>query len=236
MILPEVNAENYDWANEGIYQLEVADPVQGGPGGIANRQATELAKRTRNLYLKKAPVDSPDFTGTPKAPNPVAETNNQQVATTAFVKALIAALLSGNTAFTGNITVPTPAQGANNQQPATTAFVQALISAIDSSPDWAAIENKPIFEGSSALNGTSVDWASFPIRTKTLTASTTLSFTNLVVNKTITLRITGAFALILPASVTQISGEYDGTRINLIQLLCVASAPAEVWCVISQPA
>lgn len=34
----------------GIYQLETADPVLGGPGGIANRQAQLLANRTK--YLK----------------------------------------------------------------------------------------------------------------------------------------------------------------------------------------
>ncbi|HDS0821383.1 TPA: phage tail protein, partial [Escherichia coli] len=36
---------------DGIYQLEVSDPVLGGPGGIANRQAEQLANRT--AYLKK---------------------------------------------------------------------------------------------------------------------------------------------------------------------------------------
>ncbi|ELZ9636335.1 TPA: tail fiber protein [Proteus mirabilis] len=36
---------------DGIYQLEVSDPVLGGPGGIANRQAEQLANRTN--YLKK---------------------------------------------------------------------------------------------------------------------------------------------------------------------------------------
>ena len=41
---------NPQWA-EGIYQLETTDPVLGGPNGIANRQAKELAARTQ--YLKK---------------------------------------------------------------------------------------------------------------------------------------------------------------------------------------
>ena len=34
----------------GIYQLEENDPVQGGPNGIDNRQAKQLADRTN--YLK----------------------------------------------------------------------------------------------------------------------------------------------------------------------------------------
>jgi hypothetical protein len=37
--------------NGGIYQLEIDDPVEGGPGGIDNRQATELGDNL--LFLKK---------------------------------------------------------------------------------------------------------------------------------------------------------------------------------------
>jgi len=33
----------------GIYQLEITDPVEGGPGGISNAQAIGLANRTRWL-------------------------------------------------------------------------------------------------------------------------------------------------------------------------------------------
>ena len=44
--VPETE-NNYE---AGIYQLETDDPVQGGPGGIDNRQATQLGDRTR--YLK----------------------------------------------------------------------------------------------------------------------------------------------------------------------------------------
>ena len=47
-ITEELN--NPQWS-AGIYQLETTDPVLGGPNGIANRQAKELAARTQ--YLKK---------------------------------------------------------------------------------------------------------------------------------------------------------------------------------------
>lgn len=43
--------ESPEWV-DGIYQLEQSDPVLGGPGGIANRQAEQLANRT--AYLKQA--------------------------------------------------------------------------------------------------------------------------------------------------------------------------------------
>lgn len=42
--------ENANW-EPGIYQLELEDPVIGGPDGIDNLQAKQLANRT--LYLKK---------------------------------------------------------------------------------------------------------------------------------------------------------------------------------------
>ncbi|MFJ5378186.1 hypothetical protein ACIPSX_12650 [Pectobacterium sp. CHL-2024] len=98
-------SENPQWV-DGIYQIETSDPVAGGPDGVSNRQAKELASRTS--YLKKeqektgsdlathaaasdphtqyAPKASPTFTGTPKAPTPATDSNSQQVATTAFVR------------------------------------------------------------------------------------------------------------------------------------------------------
>ncbi|MGY2573759.1 hypothetical protein [Vibrio sp. C8] len=47
------------WEDE-IYQLETTDPVEGGPDGIDNRQAKQLANRT--LYLKQQ-LDSASATG-----------------------------------------------------------------------------------------------------------------------------------------------------------------------------
>ncbi|MEG9499898.1 hypothetical protein [Mannheimia indoligenes] len=87
--------ETAEWI-DGIYQIEKNDPVVGGEGGISNRQAEQLANRTG--YLKKelekrATTESPVLTGTPTAPTPAQSVNNQQIATTAFVKATIAALV-----------------------------------------------------------------------------------------------------------------------------------------------
>ncbi|MDQ7104220.1 hypothetical protein REA38_11730 [Serratia sp. MF2] len=57
--------ENEGWI-DGIYQLETTDPVLGGPDGISNRQATQLASRT--VYLKsevgkKLPLTGGELTG-----------------------------------------------------------------------------------------------------------------------------------------------------------------------------
>lgn len=45
-----VETQNFD---AGIYQLETTDPVEGGPGGIDNRQAQQLANRTAWLKLQQ---------------------------------------------------------------------------------------------------------------------------------------------------------------------------------------
>ncbi|AOR59441.1 phage tail protein [Pectobacterium parmentieri] len=110
-------SEQESWI-DGIYQLETSDPVVAGPGGISNRQAEQLASRT--AYLKKmqettgdnlqkhlaasdphsqyAPKNSPALTGTPTAPTTAQTANNTQIATTAFVKSAIAALVNGSPA------------------------------------------------------------------------------------------------------------------------------------------
>ncbi|ENO7617989.1 tail fiber protein [Klebsiella pneumoniae] len=103
--------ETPQW-EEGIYQIEVSDPVLGGPDGISNRQSKQLASRT--LYLKQqvekggsdlaahiaaadphtqyAPKASPTFTGTPTAPTPANSDNSKRLATTEFVVKALAAL------------------------------------------------------------------------------------------------------------------------------------------------
>ncbi|HBQ0272582.1 TPA: tail fiber protein [Klebsiella pneumoniae] len=103
--------ETPQW-EEGIYQIEVSDPVLGGPDGISNRQGKQLASRT--LYLKQqvekggsdlakhiaaadphtqyAPKASPTFTGTPTAPTPENSDNSKKLATTEFVAKALAAL------------------------------------------------------------------------------------------------------------------------------------------------
>ncbi|MGL3129133.1 phage tail protein, partial [Klebsiella pneumoniae] len=103
--------ETPQW-EEGIYQIEVSDPVLGGPDGISNRQGKQLASRT--LYLKQqvekggselakhiaaadphtqyAQKASPTFTGTPTAPTPANSDNSKKLATTEFVAKALAAL------------------------------------------------------------------------------------------------------------------------------------------------
>jgi len=93
---------------DGIYQIELTDPVVGGADGLSNRQGKQLGNRTS--YLKqlveaileamdlKAPLANPTLTGTPKGPTAPVGTSTTQLATTAFVQAAVAALVNASPA------------------------------------------------------------------------------------------------------------------------------------------
>lgn len=96
-----------DGWESGIYQLEVADPVRGGAGGVDNLPLLQLANRTGYLkaicdtltgeFAGLAPINGPAFTGTPTAPTAAASNNSLSIANTAFVQRAN----SGTTALTG---------------------------------------------------------------------------------------------------------------------------------------
>lgn len=94
-------------------------------------------------HTQYAPKESPTLTGMPKAPTAAAGTNTTQIASTAFVQAVVTVLNNAlalkaplaNPALTGTPTAPTAAQTVNNTQVATTAFVKtALAALVGSSP------------------------------------------------------------------------------------------------------
>ena len=86
-----------------------------------------------------------------------------------------------------------------------------------------------------AMSTDDVDFTSAQVFTKTLSADTTLTFSNVSTGMVKDLVITGNFTLTLPASVKVISGTYDGTVSNLIQIVATNGA-TEQWASISQEA
>ena len=91
------------------------------------------------------------------------------------------------------------------------------------------------FTTAAAISASDVDWSSAAVHTKTLTANTTLTFSNVSTGMVVDLVIDGNYTLTLPASVKEISGTYDGTVTNLIQIVSTNGA-TEQWATISQEA
>ena len=91
------------------------------------------------------------------------------------------------------------------------------------------------FKTSATLSASDVDFSSAAVFTKTLTANDTLTFSNVSTGMVKDLVITGDFTLTLPASVKTITGTYDGTVANLIQIVSTNGA-TEQWASISQEA
>ena len=91
------------------------------------------------------------------------------------------------------------------------------------------------FTTAATLSASDVDFSTAQVFTKTLAANDTLTFSNVSTGMVKDLVITGNFTLTLPASVKVISGEYDGTVSNLIQI-AVTNGSTEQWATISQEA
>lgn len=99
----------------GVFQLEIATPVQGGLGGISNAPLLNLANRT--AYLKQrvdaletafaglAPLNSPAFTGSPTAPDAAAGDSSGKIANTKFVQNAVGGILVKNVAGSSNVTL-----------------------------------------------------------------------------------------------------------------------------------
>jgi len=113
--------EAVQW-DDGVYQLEATDPVDGGVGAVSNKPLLNLANRT--AYLKQhidalesgstvidiyAPKKSPALTGTPTAPTQAAGDNSTKIATDQFVQTAVNGVVSVDIAGNAS-TVLTAAQ------------------------------------------------------------------------------------------------------------------------------
>ncbi len=176
--------ETPQW-EDGIYQIEVSDPVLGGPDGISNRQGKQLASRT--LYLKQqvekggadlakhiaaadphtqyAPKASPAFTGTPTAPTPANGDNSKKLATTEFVAKALAAL-AGSAPETLD-TLKELADALGNDPNFATTILNKLAEKLTKDQNGADIPDPALFvknlglgEGSALPVGVPVPWPS----------------------------------------------------------------------------
>jgi len=91
------------------------------------------------------------------------------------------------------------------------------------------------FTTTAVISASDVDFSSAAVFTKTLSGATTLTFSNVETGMAKDLVITGDHTLSLPASVKTITGTYDGTVSNLIQIIST-NGSTEQWATISQEA
>ena len=86
-----------------------------------------------------------------------------------------------------------------------------------------------------ALTGSVINWDDATVFTKTVTATETFSFSSAKTGMVIDLVLTGGAGVTLPTSVKEITGTYDGTVSNLIQIVST-NGNTEQWATISQEA
>jgi hypothetical protein len=85
------------------------------------------------------------------------------------------------------------------------------------------------------LTGNTINWDEATVFTKTVTATESFSFSNAKTGMVIDLVLTGGAGVTLPTSVKEITGTYDGTVSNLIQIVST-NGNTEQWATISQEA
>ena len=84
----------------------------------------------------------------------------------------------------------------------------------------------------SAAVTTALDFSTAQIFTKTMTADTTFTYSNVGVGMVKDFILTGAFVPTFPAGTKTVAGTYDGSVSNLIQIIAVASG--DYWMSISK--
>ena len=88
-----------------------------------------------------------------------------------------------------------------------------------------------------AIAASEIDWLNGGIFTKTLSADTTFTFANVQLNKVLTLILDGDYTITWPENCNKLSGDYDGSVANYIQLHCTGDGDTlQFWRTISQTA
>lgn len=98
-----ITAENLNGIQDAIIDLEQSGTITVD-SALSSTSENPVQNKVINQALgAKAPLASPTFTGTPKAPTAAAGTNTTQIATTAFVKTAIDNQLSATYKAAGSV-------------------------------------------------------------------------------------------------------------------------------------
>lgn len=205
-------AENYSWETEGVYQLEDSDPVQGGADGISNRQARELATRTRNLHTRVKAIVDADFLGT------IRGGVSEQYDTLEKLRAYVASL------DFSEVNLDELKAELRGDVSAALDTMKEIVDYIDALEfSFNDLNDLPVFQGRAEVTAAVIDWSGKPERFKTLTAATQFSASNLIVGKTIGLLVTGNYATTFTSMFEKVPGSpvpVAGQK-NYIQMKCL---------------
>lgn len=139
---------------------------------------------------------------------------------------------------TGDVTISLNDAGITNAKMAANSVDSAQY--VDGSIDTIHIADDQItydklgaeFTTSAAVAALAVDFSSAQVFTKTITADSTFTFTNVGVGMVKDLILTGNFVPTFPAGSKIVAGTYDGTVSNLIQIVVAGSG--DYWLSISK--
>ena len=126
----------------GASDLAVSSPLMDGTAAVGSSSLKARQDHVHPTDTTRAPLNSPAFTGIPTAPTAGSAVNTTQVASTAFVQAVVSDA-KYSPAFTGIPTAPTAASFTNSTQIASTEFVQAVVSDAKFSPAFTGIPTAP---------------------------------------------------------------------------------------------
>ena len=131
---------------------------------LSDSSANPVQNKVINTALAaKAPLASPTFTGTPKAPTATAGTNTTQIATTEFVSTAIANAIAGVTSITYRVVTTLPASGENG-----------VIYLVAHSHGTQDVYDEYIWAGSSfeKLGNTDIDLSGYMLKTDMVAITT----------------------------------------------------------------
>lgn len=86
----------------------------------------------------------------------------------------------------------------------------------------------PQYKGSSAISAVDVDWEVSQIYTKTITGNTVFTYSNLFIGVK-DKEITGNFTVGFPTGFEVLGDAYDGTVLNLIEVICTNPSTPTGW-------
>lgn len=131
---------------------------------LSDSSANPVQNKVINTALAaKAPLASPTFTGTPKAPTAAVGTNSTQIATTEFVSTAVANAIAGVTSISYRVVASLPASGENG-----------VIYLVSHSHGTGDVYDEYIWVGSSfeKIGNTDIDLSGYMLKTDMVAITT----------------------------------------------------------------